>query len=69
VELQAVARTAERVRENDVRAGVDEGAMQVGNALRMIGIPKLGRVSGLQAAFEQIAADRTVGEKPRPFGQ
>jgi hypothetical protein len=35
----------------------------------MIGIPKLGCIPGLQAALEQIAADRAVREQPRPLGQ
>ena len=49
--------------------GIDEGALQFGDALRMIGIPQLGRIARLQATFEQIAAGRAVGEQPRSFGQ
>ncbi len=69
MKLQPVARPAEGVRQDDVRPGVDEGALQIADAPRMIGIPQLGGISRLQPAFEQIAARRAVGEEPRPLGQ
>ena len=67
VELQAVARPAEGIGQDDVRAGIDEGALQIGDALRMIGVPQLRRIPRLQAALEQIAAGRPVREQPRPL--
>ena len=64
MKLEAVTSAAERVRQDDVRAGLDEGALELRNALRMIYVPELRRIARLQAAIEQIAAGRSVGQQP-----
>ena len=40
MQLQAMARTAEGIGKNDVGTSFNEAAMQIGNAVRMIGIPQ-----------------------------
>ena len=66
VQLQTVAGAAEGVRQDDVRAGLDEGALRAPRCARGWSVfHKLGRIAGLQAAIEQIAAGGAVGEQPR----
>ena len=56
VQLQPVARAAERVGQEQVRAGIDEGLMQRLDPIRMVEIPHLRRVAGHQPSREQIGA-------------
>ena len=60
---------AEGIREDDVRASFDEGAVQVGDALWMLDVPQFRRVARLQAAIEQIAAGGAVSQQPIALGQ
>jgi hypothetical protein len=69
VQLQPVPRAAETVRQDDVRSGLHEGAVQFGNPIRMLGIPEFGRIARPQAALEQVAAGGAVGEQPGSFRQ
>ena len=69
VQLQPMTRAAEAVGQNDVRAGLHEGALQLRYPLGMRGIPELRCVARLQAAVEQIAAGCAVREQPGPLRQ
>ena len=62
VQLQAVAVAAERVRQDDVGAGVDEGAVQLLDALGMLDVPELGRLPRLEPHLEVVRTGGTVGE-------
>ena len=43
--------------------------MQMGNTVRMLGVPQLGRVTGHQAHIKQVAAGCTICQEPRARSQ
>ena len=63
VQFQAVAVAAERVRQDDVGARVDERPVQLLDALGMLRVPELGRLPRLEAHPEVVRAGRAVGEQ------
>ena len=64
VQLQPVGGAAEGVGEDDVRAGVDEGAVVAHHIVRALQVPELRRVAVLQAHGEEVGAGCTVGQQP-----
>ncbi len=69
VQLQPVAVGAEGVGEDDVGAGVDEGAEQRVDRVGVVEVPKLGRVARRQPGGEEVGAGRPVGEQHARFRQ
>jgi hypothetical protein len=69
VQLQAVAGAAEGVGQNDVRAGVDEGAVLAAHLVGLVDVPQLGRVTGGQPGREEVGPGGAVGEQPGPLGE
>jgi hypothetical protein len=67
VKLQTVPGAAEGVGQDDVGSCFHECTLQLRDPIGMIGVPKFGCVTRLQAAFEQVAAGRAVGEQPGPL--
>jgi len=65
VKFKPATVAAERVGEYQVGAGVDKRAVQRQYALRMVQIPQLRRIAGLQTHGKQVGAGRAVGEKKR----
>ena len=67
VQLQAIARAAEAIGEDDVGAGRDHGAVQRLDAVDVIDVPQLGRVAGEQAHVEQVGAGGAIGQQEGPL--
>ena len=67
VQLQAIARAAEAVGEDDVGAGRDHGAVQGLDAVDMLDVPQLRRVAGEQAHVEQVGAGGAIGQQVGPL--
>ena len=63
VQLQPVPVAAERVREDDVGARVDERPVQLLHPFGMVDVPELGRLARLEAHLEVVRAGRAVGEQ------
>jgi hypothetical protein len=64
VQLEPVAGAAEGVGQDDVRAGFQKAAVQLEDALRVVDVPQLGRVAGLEPHGEVVGPRRAVGEQP-----
>ena len=62
MQLEAKARAAEGIGQDDVGARIDEGALQIADPVRMRDVPQLRRFAGLEAALEQVAAHGAIGQ-------
>jgi hypothetical protein len=62
VKREAEAVAAERVGQQDPRAGVEVAAVDAPDDVRVLEVPDLGRVTELEAVREQHGAHRAVGE-------
>jgi hypothetical protein len=68
VQLQSITRSAKAVGQDDVGAGLDEAAMQIGDAVPVLGVPELRRVAGEESRREEIAAGRAPARSHGRFG-
>jgi hypothetical protein len=41
--------------------------VQIGDPIRVVGIPQFGRIARLQTPVEQVAAGGSVGQEPGAF--
>ena len=69
VQRETPAIGAEAVGQDNVRPSVDKGLMQRLNPIGVLGVPKLGTVSGSQSHRKQIGAGGAVRQQRPAFGQ
>ena len=67
VQLKTEARATERVRQNDVGAGVDVGLVESVHCLGVIEVEALGRVAGLKAGGHHLGASGAVDQEHAAF--
>ena len=67
VQLETEARATERIRQDDVGAGVDVRLVESVDGLRVIEIEALRRVAGLEAGGHQLGAGGAVDQKHVAF--
>ena len=65
MQLEPITRATKTVGQDDVCARVDKAAVQRSDAIGMLEIPQLRRITRDQADVEQVAAGGPVGEQPR----